>query len=228
MAPFFDVTFADFWIADQMNSLAAVLLDVEFFVCYLVYGIYSSESSGTYICMVVTHSSIVMILFIAIQCNSVIYGVRPLLAVMPAWWRFAQCLRRYRDTRKVHPHLVNAGKYSTSFFVVFFSSLAAGIKSEYFRNVFIIYFTYSSQFHRIQALLTTLYFVFGLCQGVLALVTLSLGILKWIGVSLKRVTFQEWNMCIVTRFALVPFPSTYLLTRAPYHTTVCRLFMCLR
>ena len=57
------------------------------------------------------------------MCNSVSYGIRPIIACLPAWFRFAQCLRRYRDTRLVFPHIVNAGKYSTSFFVVIFSSL---------------------------------------------------------------------------------------------------------
>lgn len=56
-------------------------------------------------------------------CNSVSYGIRPIIACLPAWFRFAQCLRRYRDTRLFFPHIVNAGKYSTSFFVVIFSSL---------------------------------------------------------------------------------------------------------
>ena len=48
---------------------------------------------------------------------------------LPAWFRFAQCLRRYRDSKDAFPHLVNAGKYSTTFFVVTFSSLNA-----YFAN----------------------------------------------------------------------------------------------
>ena len=38
-------------------------------------------------------------------------------------FRFAQCLRRYRDTKEAFPHLANAGKYSTTFFVVLFSTL---------------------------------------------------------------------------------------------------------
>ena len=42
---------------------------------------------------------------------------------LPAWFRFAQCLRRYRDTREAFPHLVNAGKYSTSFFKVAFGMM---------------------------------------------------------------------------------------------------------
>lgn len=47
-----------------------------------------------------------------------------MVAMLPAWFRFAQCIRRYRDTREAFPHLANALKYSTSFFVVIFSSLS--------------------------------------------------------------------------------------------------------
>ena len=37
-APFFYVTFADFWIADQLTSLSLAMLDTEYFFCYLFYG----------------------------------------------------------------------------------------------------------------------------------------------------------------------------------------------
>lgn len=50
-------------------------------------------------------------------------ALRPVLACLPAWFRFAQCLRRYRDTREAFPHLANAGKYASTFFVVLFSTL---------------------------------------------------------------------------------------------------------
>ena len=63
-------------------------------------------------------------------CGSVTYGVRPLVACLPAWFRFAQCLRRYRDTRLAFPHIVNAGKYSTTFFVVLFSTLYSAYRSK--------------------------------------------------------------------------------------------------
>ena len=56
-------------------------------------------------------------------CDGTLYGIRPFVACLPAWFRFAQCLRRYKDTRQAFPHLVNAGKYSTAFFVVVFSTL---------------------------------------------------------------------------------------------------------
>ena len=41
----------------------------------------------------------------------------------------SQCLRRYKDTREAFPHLVNAGKYSTTFFVVLLHSLYTNSKA---------------------------------------------------------------------------------------------------
>ena len=63
-------------------------------------------------------------------CSNVTYVVPAIIACLPAWWRFAQCYRRYRDTRLVFPHIVNAGKYSTTFFVVLFSSLYSYYKGK--------------------------------------------------------------------------------------------------
>lgn len=58
-------------------------------------------------------------------CHSYSYGLRAIIQCLPAWLRFIQCLRRYRDTKRAFPHLVNAGKYSTTFFVVTFAALYA-------------------------------------------------------------------------------------------------------
>lgn len=104
-APFQHVGFADFWLADQLNSLAVALLDFQFIICFYAYDWHVSTESE-------------------MVCDGTLYGIRPLVACLPAWFRFAQCLRRYKDTRQAFPHLVNAGKYSTSFFVVAFSTLA--------------------------------------------------------------------------------------------------------
>lgn len=57
--------------------------------------------------------------------------IRPIVNCIPAWIRFAQCLRRYYDTKEAFPHLVNAGKYSTTFFVVIFSTLRSMHKSKF-------------------------------------------------------------------------------------------------
>lgn len=58
-------------------------------------------------------------------CHTYSYGLRAIIQCLPAWFRFSQCLRRYRDTKRAFPHLVNAGKYSTTFFVVTFAALYA-------------------------------------------------------------------------------------------------------
>ncbi|KAF4072693.1 hypothetical protein AMELA_G00265810 [Ameiurus melas] len=90
-APFHRVEFADFWLADQLNSLVIVLMDLEYL-----------------------------------------------------------CLRRYRDTKRAFPHLVNAGKYSTTFFVVAFSALYSTHKdqddadAEAFLYLLIVFSTISS------------------------------------------------------------------------------------
>jgi xenotropic and polytropic retrovirus receptor 1 len=55
--------------------------------------------------------------------------------VLPAWFRFAQCLRRYRDSGDAFPHLVNAGKYSTTFFVVIFSTLLRYYRGKYTTSI---------------------------------------------------------------------------------------------
>lgn len=56
--------------------------------------------------------------------------IRPIIALLPAWFRFAQCLRRYRDTRKAFPHLVNAGKYFTGMVVTMLSTIYSVTKPE--------------------------------------------------------------------------------------------------
>ncbi|KAI8518466.1 hypothetical protein Bbelb_044830 [Branchiostoma belcheri] len=106
-APFHPVNFADFWLADQLNSLVSVLLDFEYMVCYFIYEVEWHDNPND-----------------KEVCTSWKYGIRSVVACLPAWFRFAQCLRRYRDTRHAFPHLVNAGKYSTSFFVIAFATLS--------------------------------------------------------------------------------------------------------
>ncbi|XP_043225599.1 xenotropic and polytropic retrovirus receptor 1 homolog isoform X2 [Amphibalanus amphitrite] len=116
-APFCHVGFADFWLADQINSLASVLQDLDFLVCFYVTqgGEWSEQVDDTdgYSCF----------------SPSFVSGV--VMRCLPAWFRFAQCLRRYRDTREAFPHLVNAGKYSTTFFKVAFSTMFQATIGEY-------------------------------------------------------------------------------------------------
>ena len=51
-APFFYVTFADFWVADQLISLTVVLMDTEYFFCYLIFGQITSQSNSVCIILI--------------------------------------------------------------------------------------------------------------------------------------------------------------------------------
>ncbi|XP_035220946.1 LOW QUALITY PROTEIN: xenotropic and polytropic retrovirus receptor 1-like [Stegodyphus dumicola] len=113
-APFFHVGFADFWLADQLNSLVPVLVDFQYFVCFYATDLDWHVNTDSNKCV-----------------DDIGLISRPIVACLPAWFRFAQCLRRYRDTHEAFPHLVNAGKYSTTFFNVAFSSLYVYSKDSY-------------------------------------------------------------------------------------------------
>lgn len=47
-APFFYVSFADFWIADQLNSLHTVFLDFQYFVCFYFQNSSWTDVTGEY------------------------------------------------------------------------------------------------------------------------------------------------------------------------------------
>ncbi|KAM7347488.1 solute carrier family 53 member 1-like [Cochliomyia hominivorax] len=122
-APFFHVGFADFWLGDQLNSLVTALLDFEYLICFYF-------TNGDWFKAV--DASI---------CMEKDFIIRPIFNCLPAWFRFAQCLRRYRDTREAFPHLVNAGKYSTTFLVVIFATLKS-FNSPYYSSTFDNPYTY--------------------------------------------------------------------------------------
>lgn len=45
-APFHYVGFADFWLADQLNSLSTVLMDLEYMICYYAFEVDWFRSKG--------------------------------------------------------------------------------------------------------------------------------------------------------------------------------------
>ncbi|XP_076378767.1 solute carrier family 53 member 1 [Megalopta genalis] len=113
ISPFAYVNFADFWLADQLNSMATALLDFHFLTCfYITNGNWLEAGDST-------------------QCMSGSLIVRPIVNCLPAWFRFAQCVRRYRDSKEAFPHLANAGKYSTTFLVVISNTMCIYRATEY-------------------------------------------------------------------------------------------------
>ena len=104
IAPFHFVYFGDFFLADQLNSTVAIMLDIQYLICYSICQPWDSRDVNEKI------------------CTSSGNGIRPILSCLPSLWRFLQCLRCYYDTRKVK-HLINAVKYATTFPVVILATI---------------------------------------------------------------------------------------------------------
>ncbi|CAJ0883213.1 21885_t:CDS:10 [Entrophospora sp. SA101] len=79
---YYRVEFRDFFIADVLNSLSYSFTTMRLLTC-----IFNED------------------------CNDTLTIFVPLLGMIPATIRMIHCLRRYHDTRKVFPHLINALKY---------------------------------------------------------------------------------------------------------------------
>ena len=123
-APFSEVEFADFWLADQLCSLTQTMMDLEFTVCYLFVDYGQPNGLGVCDCPKPWKQ--------CIEPVTMSNYVRPLVACLPSFWRFAQCLRVSVSKRSV-AQLINAGKYLSQFPVVIFSSLAglASVRGNY-------------------------------------------------------------------------------------------------
>lgn len=130
-APFINVIFADFWMADQMVSLVTFFLDFEYTICfYIFYVDWHSDMS-----IIVKNMTDEFPHFNesmnsiginpktgADRCVSNAYGIRPIVSCIPILIRIMQSSRRFRDTKKKR-HLANAGKYSTTLLIVLFGTL---------------------------------------------------------------------------------------------------------
>lgn len=105
-AGYYKVEFADFWLADQFSSMIGLAVDAEFLICYYSSIVSTGSNNDEFK-----------------TCSPYSIVLQSLTVCFPAWIRFAQCIRRYRDTGKGWPHLANAGKYSTRFWKQLFRAL---------------------------------------------------------------------------------------------------------
>jgi len=94
-APFYDVKFADFWLGDQLVSMAQIFKDLEFSSCFFMAKYGDGVSTVTDLNNCLSNSSL----------PAIVAGG------LPSWYRAAQCVRRFRDTKAL-PHLANTLKYS--------------------------------------------------------------------------------------------------------------------
>ncbi|EJW80594.1 EXS family protein [Wuchereria bancrofti] len=118
-APLHFVTFIDFWLGDQMNSLVTSFLDFQYFICFYTTEVDYSDWSFSARTVNMTTSESIPWGYVDIStgrdmCTSS-SGIRVLVSIFPATVRFMQCLRRFRDTGHAHPHLINAAPKDSPF-----------------------------------------------------------------------------------------------------------------
>ncbi|KAG0560487.1 hypothetical protein M758_10G179000 [Ceratodon purpureus] len=103
--PIQPITFADFFVADVLTSMAKVLSDLERSVCRMY------------------HRQVATVAWLDADdaCGSHSIYI-PMILAFPYLSRFLQCLRQYHDT-KDKTCLLNALKYITTFPVIFISAL---------------------------------------------------------------------------------------------------------
>jgi hypothetical protein len=100
--------FRDFWLADQFCSLVILVGDAGYACCFFAVDLGRQTDHCT---------------------NTYLPWLRPALAVLPFWFRFLQCLRRFYDLR-VGRDLVNAGKYMLSMLLVLFATLHTSLDTD--------------------------------------------------------------------------------------------------
>jgi len=110
--PLTSPTFFHTYVADVFTSMVKVFQDIAWTVCFVANGDFLlSEDSVKH-----PHRQA--------WSKSSLYKdvIIPIICLLPLWFRFNQCLRRYLDTRKRCPNLANAAKYALSQTVTLFGA----------------------------------------------------------------------------------------------------------
>ena len=121
---FHTICFKDFWLTNQIASLELALFDIEYFTCFYI-------SDRQWWSTDLTAAASPKGIFCTAPSRFVLQAF---LLAIPSSLRFTQCIRRYYDSKKKNPHLLNAGKYASSFFVAITNSLRRGSTSSYVDN----------------------------------------------------------------------------------------------
>lgn len=106
LAPFYKVVMVDFFLADQLTSQMYLFRNAEYALCYSIFGQFKEENIQS-----CTGDNLIFLI------------VAYMVSMVPYWWRFAQCVRRWIDERSSE-HITNGAKY-------FSALVAAGIALTY-------------------------------------------------------------------------------------------------
>ncbi|CAM1508152.1 Fc.00g050000.m01.CDS01 [Cosmosporella sp. VM-42] len=121
LAGIYPVEFRDFFLGDIYCSLTYATANIELFFC-----LYANHWENP------------------VQCNSSHSRALGFLTALPPIWRFLQCMRRYKDTRNVFPHLINGGKYTATILAAVMLSLYRVENSTTHLALFITFSTINS------------------------------------------------------------------------------------
>ncbi|CAN6894725.1 unnamed protein product [Brassica oleracea] len=91
-APFYTVNLPDFFLADQLTSQVQALRSLEFYICYYGFRDFRQRQRNT------------------CRSNDVFTTFYFIVAVIPYWLRFLQCIRRIIEENDLS-HVYNAAKY---------------------------------------------------------------------------------------------------------------------
>ncbi|CAK9274625.1 unnamed protein product [Sphagnum jensenii] len=98
-APFYKVGLSDFFLGDQLTSQVVSFRNVEFMLCYFSGGYFQRRDES------------------ACSDNTMFKLLTYMISLLPYWWRFLQCLRRWRDEGD-KMQLYNSGKYMSAMVAV--------------------------------------------------------------------------------------------------------------
>ncbi|EFJ06905.1 hypothetical protein SELMODRAFT_134638 [Selaginella moellendorffii] len=117
LTPFYKVIITDFLLADQLTSQVPALRDLEYVLCYFGGGFFKDRNSN------------------ACLKNPTFITFGFVMALLPYWCRFSQCLRRWYDEKDVM-QLYNALKYFSAILAV-----AARLAYGYHKDPLLLGFT---------------------------------------------------------------------------------------
>ncbi|CAM6047743.1 unnamed protein product [Sphagnum compactum] len=99
VAPFYKVVLSDFFLGDQLTSQVVSFRNVQFMLCYFSGGYFQRRDESS------------------CSDNTMFKGLTYMFSLLPYWWRFLQCLRRWKDEGD-KLSLYNAGKYMSAMVAV--------------------------------------------------------------------------------------------------------------
>jgi hypothetical protein len=125
IAPFKSVRFEHFFLADQLVSMPTLIPDILYCLVYFFSGSFKNGAN----------SEITFLTSMPFILNYF------MLTILPPWFRFAQCIRRYWESGSRYPHLLNAGKYFSSMLAI-----CIGCLYRIYYNTSLVYWWFAQQF----------------------------------------------------------------------------------